>query len=160
MRGPTTYRPRSSEKLIPSLIFPPTTERSRAPVTVPPAWPQHCRKYQPKTRMPPRTSTAASSTFSLDPRPLSSTSHLNAPGILHQHLLHLVCSLGFLKYLKENRHLPGKGFRMPESLSTLGFMFLRLGTEDPQTVRGSREILQRWSGVRSGGGKALAEAHT
>ncbi|KAK2491210.1 hypothetical protein MC885_014483 [Smutsia gigantea] len=27
-------------------------------------------------------------------------SHLNAPGILQEHLLHLVCSLGFLKYLK------------------------------------------------------------
>lgn len=40
----TTYRPRSSEKLIPSLIFPPTTERSRAPVTVPPTWPQLCRR--------------------------------------------------------------------------------------------------------------------
>lgn len=39
---PTTYRPRLSEKLMPSLIFPPTTESSRAPVTVPRAWPWHC----------------------------------------------------------------------------------------------------------------------
>lgn len=47
---------------------------------------------------------------------LSYTSHLNAPGILQQHLLHLVRSLGFLKYLKENRQcLPGKGFRMHRS---------------------------------------------
>lgn len=43
-----TYRPRSSEKLIPSLIFPPTTESSRAPVTGPPAWPQLCVETPPR----------------------------------------------------------------------------------------------------------------
>lgn len=33
----TTHRPRSSEKLMPSLIFPPTTENSSAPVRAPPS---------------------------------------------------------------------------------------------------------------------------
>lgn len=99
---PTTYRPRLSEKLIPSLIFPPTTERSRAPVTVPPAWSQHCRKYQSRLYSQSLKATQNAAGCSLDPRPQSYTSHLNAPGILRQHLFHLVCFLGFLKYLKEN----------------------------------------------------------
>lgn len=38
------YLPRSSEKFIPSLILPPTTESSRAPVICPPVWLQHCRR--------------------------------------------------------------------------------------------------------------------
>lgn len=38
------YLPSSSEKLIPSLILPPTTESSRAPVICPPAWLQRCRR--------------------------------------------------------------------------------------------------------------------
>lgn len=42
----TIHLPRSSEKLIPSLIFPPTTENNSAPVWPPSALLQRFRKQQ------------------------------------------------------------------------------------------------------------------
>lgn len=103
---------------MPSLIFPPTTESSRAPVSVSRAWPwpQCCGNTSPELQ---RQSVGAPSRGSGDPQP-----HLDAPGILQQHLLHLICSLGLLKYLKVNReHLPEKGVE-----SLLALKFFRMGT--------------------------------
>lgn len=108
---------------MPSLIFPPTTESSRAPVSVPRAWPQCCGNTSPELQ---RQTVGAPFRGSGDRQP-----HLNAPGIFQQHLLHPVCFPGLLKYLKVNReHLPEKGHRLPGCWVTLSLKVL-WGLEKP-----------------------------
>lgn len=123
---------------MPSLIFPPTTESSRAPVTMPPTWPQPCRT--PKDGTPSRTLFSCQPHMFSGPKPQSHTAHLNAPGIVHQHLLHLACSLGFLKYL--NRVSGYLGYRLLQALH-----FPAWGLENPVGF-GKSSGWQSW--IRSG----------
>lgn len=118
------YLPRSSEKLIPSLILPPTTESSRAPVIWPADWLQRCRRgtgtsdqevsethlgWRPLAVLEAAVSPLAIFLYAdgCQAPPTVSSAHLYALGVLRQHLLHLVGLLGLLEDLSQAQCISG-----------------------------------------------------